>query len=272
MPSMTEIPPVVVSMTTIPSRIQALPRVVDSLLLQNHPVAEIRLYIPWSYRRFPNQSIDIDDIDPRVTVVRVDEDLGPLTKVAFAVEEFKNQGVLVLACDDDMAYEPTWVERFIQEYLKKPQYCLVQSGGFLNQFSTVSQSFCSKPRAKYKGFYYRLRRLLSLGRWKPRSPFVASGFVDIGEGWAGFLVNPDWFDDEFKAIPDQIWLVDDIWISAYLSSRGIGIWLIENALRPLTSEVAQTDALNQIKDPASERNHLNNKAVVLLRERLGVWF
>lgn len=271
MPSMTEIPTVVVSMTTIPSRIHALPRVVDSLLLQNHPVAEIRLYIPWRYRRFPNQSIDIDDIDPRVTVVRVDEDLGPLTKVAFAVEEFRDQAVLVLSCDDDMAYEPTWVERFMHAYLTNPQHCLVQSGGFLNQFSTVSQSFCPKPRAKYKGLYYRLMRALSLGSWKPRSPFVASGFVDIGEGWAGFLLNPDWFDDEFKAIPEQIRLVDDIWISAYLSSRGIGIWLIKNALRPLTSEVAQTNALNQIKDPVSERNYLNNKAVILLREYFGVW-
>ena len=271
MPSMTEIPPVVVSMTTIPSRIHALPRVVDSLLLQNHPVAEIRLYIPWSYRRFPNQSIDIDDIDPRVTVVRVDEDLGPLTKVAFAVEEFRDQAVLVLACDDDMAYEQTWVQRFIQAYLKNPHCCLVQSGGFLNQFSSVSQTFCSEPRAKHKGFYYRLRRVLSLGRWKPRSPFVESGFVDVGEGWAGFLVNPDWFDNEFKAIPEQIRLVDDIWISAYLSSRGIGIWLIKNALRPLTSEVAQTDALNQITEVTSERNYLNNKAVILLREHFGVW-
>jgi hypothetical protein len=201
----------------------------------------------------------------------VDEDLGPLTKVAFAVEEFKGQDVLILACDDDMSYEPTWVERFVQDYVKNPNVCLVQSGGFLKQFSSTRRTFCAKPRAKYKGFYYRLRRLLSLGTWKPRSPFVTSGFVDIGEGWAGFLLNPDWFDAEFKAVPDEIRLVDDIWISAYLLSRGIRIWLIKNALRPLTSEVAQTDALNQISDAASERNYLNNKAVILLREYFGVW-
>ena len=113
--------------------------------------------------------------------------------------------------------------------------------------------------------------MLSIGTWKPRSPFVTSGFVDIGEGWAGFLLNPDWFDAEFTAVPDEIRLVDDIWISAYLLSRGIRIWLIKNALRPLTSEVAQTDALNQISDAASERNYLNNKAVILLREYFGVW-
>ena len=170
MPSMTEVPPIVVSMTTIPSRVHALSRVIDSLLSQNHPIAEIRLYIPKSYRRFPEQSINLGDIDPRVTVVQVDEDLGPLTKVAFAVEEFKDQGVLVLACDDDMFYEPTWVERFIPAYLQNPRCCLVQSGGFLYQFSRLTQTFCSKPRAKHKGCYYRLRRALSLGKCKPRSP------------------------------------------------------------------------------------------------------
>ena len=258
-------------MTTIPSRVDRLARVVDSLSSQTWPVAEIRLYVPELYARFPGDVVDIGRVDQRVNVTKVARDLGPLTKVAYAVEDLKCEDVLVLACDDDMNYEPDWVERFVRAHEEVPDACLVQSGGFLSQFSSLSESFCASPRARYKGLGYRVRRAVSLGSWKPRSPFRKSGYVDIGEGWAGFLLKPGWFALDFMDIPNEIRLVDDIWISAYLASKGVGIWLIENALRPVTSEIAQTDALNQITESGQERNYLNNKAVHLLRERFGIW-
>lgn len=268
---MSNCPPVVISMTTIPSRVSRLKTVVDSLLAQSWPISEIRLYLPKRYHRFPGQTININEVDPRVTLVEVDKDLGPLTKIAFAVDEFKDQDVLVLACDDDMAYDSGWVARFMNTFEEYPNSCLVQSGAFLYQYAPHSVACCKHPRAQYKGLVYRLKRAVTIGLWKPKTPFLKSGYVDVGEGWGGILVNPKWFDTKFKNIPEEIRLVDDVWISGYLASKRVDIWLIANALRPVTSDIAQTDGLNNIKDPLKHRNFLNNRAVFLMREIFGVW-
>lgn len=267
----SEIPKIIISMSTIPSRISRLPLVIDSIISQSYPVSEIRLYLPRNYDRFPGTFCTDVEIDSRVVVVWVEKDLGPLTKIAYAVDDLKGENALVLACDDDMIYEIDWVEKFVAAFRVRPNVCLAQSGGFLPQFSPGAKPACRSPRAKFKGFFYRIRRLVSLGNWKPRTPFVYSGFVDICEGWAGLLVRPEWFNLDFKDIPDDIKLVDDIWISAYLTSRGIDIWLIANSLRPVTSAVATTDALNGIEDPLYERKALNDKAVISLRAYFDIW-
>ena len=263
--------PIIVSLTTIPSRLKALSRTVDSLLNQSVPPSEIRLYVPNVYRRFPEETIEPRDVDPRVTLILVERDLGPLTKMAYVVDDFEGQDVDILVCDDDMDYEPDWIELFVAERQRRPDDCLVQSGGFVFNFSDLEGQFSKKPRARYKGFGYRLKRALSGLQWKPRTPYVASGYVDIGEGWAGFFLSPKYFEQDFKEIPDEIFLVDDIWISAYLTLKGIDIWLIKNALRPQTSEIAQIDALNRLNGPFDSRVMLNNRAVHLLRSRFNIW-
>ena len=263
--------PIIVTMSTIPSRLKYLSKTVDSLLNQNVRPAEIRLYVPKTYRRFPDEVIQPELVDSRVRLCVVEKDLGPLTKIAYAAEEFQGADIELLACDDDMDYDSNWIELFVQERVREPDACLVQSGGFVFNFSEMSGRYCKLPHAKFKGFLYRLFRVASGLRWKPRTPYMKSGYVDIGEGWAGFFVSPKFFTPEFKNIPEEIFLVDDIWISAFLASQGVDIWLIKNALRPRTSAVARIDALNMLVNADEERAALNNKAVKLLRDRFGIW-
>lgn len=263
--------PIVVSLSTIPSRLAYIGRTIDSLMNQSVKPDEIRLYVPKTYRRFPGQVIEPELVDPRVTLIFVEEDLGPLTKAAYAVEDFKDSDVEILVCDDDMDYEPDWIQLFVDERRARPKDCLVQSGGFVTNFSDIDRKFCKRPYAKFKGVGYRLRRLISGLQWKPRSPYVSSGYVDIGEGWAGFFFQPKGFGADFRNIPDEIFLVDDIWISAYLTKINVDIWLIKNALRPQTSSVASMDALNMLSGPEHERVALNNRAVHLLSRRFDIW-
>jgi len=263
--------PIIVTMSTIPSRLKYLSRTVDSLINQSVRPTEIRLYVPKKYRRFPDNVIEPELVDSRVTLCMVEKDLGPLTKIAYAAEEFRDQDVELLACDDDMDYDSNWIELFVKERSRQPNVCLVQSGGFVFNFSQIDGRFSKFPRAKFKGFMYRLFRVFSGLTWKPRTPYMKSGYIDIGEGWAGFFLSPSFFDSSFKDIPDEIFLVDDIWVSAFLTSKGVDIWLIKNALRPRTSEVAQIDALNMLVSADEERAALNDKAVRLLRDRFDIW-
>ena len=139
-------------MTTIPSRVDRLAKVVDSLSSQTWPVAEIRLYVPEFYARFPGDVVDIGRVDQRVNVIEVARDLGPLTKVAYAVEDLKCEDVLVLVCDDDMNYEPDWVERFVRAHEEVPDACLVQSGGSSVNFPHYQRVFARARGPTTKGW------------------------------------------------------------------------------------------------------------------------
>jgi len=76
----------VISLTTIPSRMHLIAPTLRDLLAQTANVAEIRLNIPHRYRRFPDTDISLPDFPKGITVVRVDEDYGPATKVLPTVQ------------------------------------------------------------------------------------------------------------------------------------------------------------------------------------------
>ena len=48
-------------------------------------------------------------MDIRIT----EQDLGPATKVLPAVEEYAQEDVAVIFCDDDKIYDPNWAARLI---------------------------------------------------------------------------------------------------------------------------------------------------------------
>lgn len=263
---------IVVSMTTIPPRQKHLGPTIESILHQSIKPAEVVIYVPKVYHRFPGQLIDVESIDERVRVVEVDEDFGPLTKLLFAVRDYCGKpNVRILICDDDTIYPRDWISKYLHSPKIHENCCIVQSGGFVADYHSGSRAFCCTPRARKKGMGYRAKRILTLGIWKPETPFTKSGYVDIGEGWAGMLMKPDWFDDDLCLIGTSIRLVDDVWISAYLTYKGINIWLEGNGIGPMSTSVSRIEGLNAINIPGQRRAELNQKAIQFCSEIFKIW-
>jgi hypothetical protein len=129
----------------------------------------------------------------------------------------------------------------------------------------------SPERARFKGARYQLRKLMTLGLTKPAAPLTRSGYVDITEGWAGICVKPSWFRPDFIEIPDEVRYVDDIWISAYLASRGKFLWLIAPGMSWGLENNAEGDgALNTTQFDDLDRDGLNARAVEYLSRPFGV--
>jgi len=87
-----------------------------------------------------------------------------------------------------------------------------------------------KPRAKIANaistLEYRFSRLNLMVKEHrisiPRSErpnhilFSKSGYVDMFEGYGGVMLQPNHFDDTAFEIPENVLMVDDIWLSGNL--------------------------------------------------------
>ena len=104
-----------ISLSSIPSRLQSIKEVVNSLNQQTTKPKKIFLNIPFSYKRFPeikNINLDIlkDIKDDNFQVIRC-EDYGPGTKLLGSISLFKNFDYVILV-DDDHFYHPRMCEIF----------------------------------------------------------------------------------------------------------------------------------------------------------------
>ena len=129
-----------------------------------------------------------------------------------------------------------------------------------------------KPQFRKKDFWYRLRRTVSLGLWKP-SKAMSCGYVDIFEGWGGVLVKPYFFDDAAFNIPDLLWTVDDVWLSGCVERLNIPIWLnAKDKIRSKgNSNEAKMTALRNFVYMGHGRVDANRACIKYCRVNYGIW-
>jgi hypothetical protein len=107
--------PIVVMITTIPSRIAKTKGVLQSLTVQQRIQPDrLIVTIPRAYKRFPNASIEIPDFmasHPYTTILRVDKDYGPATKILGPLLFSDiSADTTVIVTDDDTPKLPGWLE------------------------------------------------------------------------------------------------------------------------------------------------------------------
>lgn len=264
----------IISLTAIPPRFPYLNETLQSLLNQTASTAAVNLYLPTRYRRFEWDATQLPKVPPGVNIRLVDEDFGPATKVLPAVREYRNQDVSILFCDDDKVYDPDWAQRFVDAASQHPGCCIVEEGGDVCNYATHSFRGSRQPRSgrRPKNMAYRLKRLASLGLWKPRKN-VGSGFVDILEGWGGVLVRPEFFTEAAFKIPDILWMVDDIWLSGQLAIEDIPIWLnAEDARRTQgNSNEVKAASLRKLVHEGHGRTEANQACVDYFRDTYRIW-
>lgn len=256
---------IVVCLTTIPSRVKYLRRTLNSIQNQSMKPSSIELNIPYKYRRSDIGQIDLTSIPEGFDTYRC-EDFGPATKLIPTLERHRSSNTLIIYCDDDRVYHKDWIKRLVSTYQANPGCCIFESGTDLS-YHWIGAN---------KNWLYRLKRIASLGAWKPQNKIHD---VDIVAGFGGVLVTSQMFDSTVLSMPDCFTFVDDIWFSAKLAQAGIETkWsgaLAHEASQAVTENGNDIGRLNGSLAVAEfngkGRNKLDSIAISFAIANLGVW-
>jgi len=269
----------IVTLSSIPPRFSRIAPALNSLLAQTASIDGIYLYIPQSYRRFPDWDGTLPEVPQGVEIRRTETDLGPATKILPATRDFAGQDVDILFCDDDRAYARDWAAGFLRIKAAHPGCAIARRGlmadGLLGTRPTRQLQPRALSRRENKDIKFRLKHLWWRLTGKPGRPerrlFHRSGYIDMFEGCSGVLVRPDYFDDAAFDIPAIAWRVDDVWLSGMLAKAGIPIWLEANMLTPQNTD-AQTQApLAAEVIGGAGRHQVNQAAAQYLQDTYGIW-
>ena len=127
---MTE-PKIYVCMSSIPFRAKRLPIVLDSILANKVLPDKIFINICEKYERFPEEKFDLSVLDKYkdnklITINTNCEDLGPGTKILGCLdklleEEEDIENTYLITADDDLLYQPTFIQEFRKNIKKNPE-------------------------------------------------------------------------------------------------------------------------------------------------------
>ena len=276
----------VISLSSIPSRFPALERVLPALVAQDIGDVAIELYLPRRYRRFPDHDGTLPRVPPGVEIVRVDEDLGPATKILHAVERHRSADTPILYCDDDVLYGPGWARGLIEAQRAHPFAAVAAAGMNLDALGLPLPPVAG-PRAilqrRARDWRYLVARAVQIARHggaarvPPERKAIRrlvrrTGRIDIAEGYGGVVVRPSFFDASFREIPPVLWAVDDVWISGNLARRGVPILAVADAAQlRFMAEHHAPDALHQVAIEGAARFDANRRCALWMQEHLGVW-
>jgi hypothetical protein len=244
---------VIASLSTVPDRIDNLRPTIRSLLKQTRPPDEIVLAIPeFSLReRRPYVVPKYISRLPRVRVLRCREDWGPATKFIAAIQDELAQGrenTLIMMVDDDRLYPRDALETYLYYSEQLPNAALCFRGAAMP--SSLDWDDAKMIYAK------DLRQ--------PRP-------VAVITGCGSYLIQPRFFDEslwDYSAAPQIAFYIDDIWISAWLSRRGVKRYVVPaSAMMRSVSRQRRTVSLNKIRG----RQKLNNETIAFFRDAWDVF-
>ena len=239
---------VIASLSTVPDRINNLMPTIRSLLKQTRPPDEIVLAIPeFSIReRRPYVVPKYITRLPRVRVLRCTEDWGPATKFIGAIQDELAAGrenTLIMVVDDDRLYPRDALETYLYYSEQLPNAALCFRGAAMPSSLDWDDA---------KMIYGKDLR-------EPRP-------VAVITGCGSYLVRARFFDRslwDYSGAPSVAFYIDDIWISALLSRRGVKRYVVPaSAMMRSVSRQRRTVSLNKIPG----RQKLNNETIAFFRD------
>ena len=275
---------VILSLSTIPPRFGMLGVSLNSLINQKRKADEIHVYIPKTYKRFPEHNFCIPDVPEGVSVKIIDYDYGPATKALPCAKAYRGTNTRIIYGDDDRFADTSWLDNMLKCSNERPEDVIVSSGMTLQNYGLMlkNQSFFPRAkRAKVKyDFEYLARRLVqkffetttSKSRIKPaRCNYSSSGYVDIALGVGGVSVRADFFDESFFEIPEILWPDDDIWLSGNYLRQGRGIWASNKIRFPVDSGASNTSGLAFSIINGKDRNKTAMDGILYMQELYDIW-
>ena len=196
---------IVVSLSTIPSRVEKLNIIVDNMLRQTLQPDSIIINLPFHSIREKRPYPIFSSSCPLVKVNRC-KDYGPLTKLYPTLQVEKDENTLIVTVDDDVNYPLDLLEQLYKAY-KRNRECAIGASGY------------------------------TVGKWWNLFGRVNKPLVDtktsVIEGYSGCLYKRGFFKDDlldYGDAPKTMFYHDDLWISGYLAKRGIPRYVMTNSI------------------------------------------
>ncbi|QCI66059.1 hypothetical protein [Phreatobacter stygius] len=210
----------VVSLTTVPERMDRLQPVLRSLIDQTVPADRIIVWRPAVSRRSGLAYPDPGPLPDGVEVL-ASTDEGPATKLLPAL--VAEPGAAVVVVDDDVIYPVDFLEQLLAGHRAHPKAAIGWRGWRI----------VDGVHAK------RFPHIFATGVAAPTP-------VDILLGTWGYLVPPGAFDASVHAFdghPPAVRFVDDVWFSGHLAKRGIARLVIPAKGLPIETRASSLAAL-----------------------------
>ena len=263
-------PKLIVSLTTIPTRVQYLTPLLSYLKRQTLKPDAVELNVPHAYKHRAFSKADLALIPSDFTVHMCD-DVGPATKVVPTLQRYNGSDTTIVYCDDDRIYSNNWLERYVARAALHPETAITDECAPVRLIVKAYQGI-------NKDLAYRLKRAASFGFYRPYH-FDRAAEPDIVEGYGGVLVKPQFFAETVHEVPQSCWAVDDIWLSANLRSAGTKVQFygrkaseVSKPLRIDGQDIGGTnESLTLTTVGGRDRHQLNYDAVKYCIENLNVW-
>ena len=214
----------IISLTTIPQRINNIKETLNSLINQNVKAEKIILNLPEYCKLHKSKYIIPDFVKEMVNKDEIeinycDRDYGPATKLYPLSIKYNSLGLdkNIIVVDDDCIYDPNLVKSYLV-YLKKEKYkncALTLRGG---------------PKDKNEQWFK-----LHLHNKRNDEVNCFDGIeVDIMTGVTSFMIQSKFIDKDYlsfekskdKQLRKLAYKMDDDWLSGYLSKKNITKYLI----------------------------------------------
>lgn len=189
---------VVVSFSTIPSRISHLHHIFNVIKNQTYPIDKIYINLPYYSTReqccYPTIPSDIDLTN--VQIIKCN-DYGPITKLYPVLDYENDPNTIIITFDDDVDYLSTTVSTLVKWCQQYPNAAISGSGYIVGNWYN------------FFGHISNPKQITSVG---------------VIEGFAGCAYRRKFFDKniiDYSGAPVESYYHDDLWISGYLSLRSI---------------------------------------------------
>ena len=249
----SENPRVIVSLSTVPDRIDNLRPTIRSLLKQTRPPDEIVLAIPEFSVREGQCYIVPEYISrlPRVRVLHCEKDWGPATKFIPAIQDELAAGrgnTLIMVVDDDRLYPRDALETYLYYSKQLPNAAL-----------------CFRGAAMPSTFDWDDAKMIYAKDLREPRP------VAVITGCGSYLIQPRFFDGslwDYSGAPSVAFHIDDIWISGWLSRRVVKRYVVP-ASTMMRSVRRQRGTVSLNKIPG--RQKMNNETIAFFKDAWDVF-
>lgn len=244
--------PIVVTLTTLPSRIKNIEPTIASLCHQSVLPEKILINIPTHSKR-EKSGYTIPDFlkeNPIVEINYIENDLGPATKLLPALKKYESaKDQLLMVVDDDEIYPKRLIENYLQFEALSKHAALALVGwnapaDFNHTNRTVLYGAIGNKPAKSKKITEPTR-------------------VDCVQGASSYLVRPSFFDDsvfDYTQAPKEAFFVDDIYISGYLAKQQVPVYVVPAIFRyarmKVTTHLIHSETLHKKENKTGHNNRV----------------
>lgn len=242
---------VIITMTTLPSRIANIAPTIASLSHQSVRPERILLNLP-TYSKREQTEYKIPDYikkNPLVEINETAEDLGPATKLLPALRKYwgRDDKLLIIA-DDDEIYAHDLVKNYLTYEKESKDSVLTMVGWDVPEGLDHAQ---------------RIVKYGAIGNKPKKSQKVTKlTQVDCVQGASTFAVRPTFFSQEvfdYSQAPKEAFFVDDIYVSGHIAKQKVPVYVTPAPFRYARMKVLTHLVLSEtLHRKENKTGHNNN--------------